>query len=342
MSYEFRPAKRENVPLFLTVSGGTGSGKTYSALRLARGIANGKPFAGIDTENGRMLIYADDFPELMHGKIDAPFRPSKYTEAIDAADAFLATQGVPVENRVIVVDSASHEWYGEGGCLDWHDELMGGSQAKNMSAWVEPKKAHKRMVNRLLRVEAHVILCFRAEPKVEPVKGQDGRIEIVAKQSLIGLDGWIPISEKNLPFEATASFLCMADAPGIPKPIKLPAKLRPLVPLDAPLDEQSGRRLAEWAAGAKTAPVAAPTPAPVAEPAAEAASDDEDIDFNGASAEHDPTELAERLLSFATDDNRAAIESAIAKNKASHWSNPAEHAKWLNGQIARAESVVLA
>jgi hypothetical protein len=261
MSYEFRPAKRENVPLFLSVSGGTGSGKTYSALRLARGIANGKPFAAIDTENGRMLIYADEFPEMMHAKIDAPFRPSKYTEAIDAADAFLAKQGVPMENRVILVDSASHEWYGEGGCLDWHDELMNGDQKKNLTAWIEPKKAHKRMVTRLLRVEAHVILCFRAEPKVEAVKN-NGRIEIVPKASLVGLDGWIPIAEKNLPFEATASFLCMADQPGIPKPIKLPNKLQPLVPLNAPLDEKVGRALAEWAAGAKTtAPAATPKPA---------------------------------------------------------------------------------
>src|SRR6185503_4325267 len=143
--------------------------------------------------------------ELMHAKIDAPFRPAKYTEAIDAADAFLAKQGVPVENRVIVVDSASHEWYGEGGCLDWHDELMGGDQKKNLSAWIEPKRSHKSWVTRLLLVNAHVILCFRAEPKVEAVRN-NGRTEIVAKQSLVGLDGWIPIAEKNLPFEATASF----------------------------------------------------------------------------------------------------------------------------------------
>lgn len=252
MSFDFRPAKRENVPLFLSVAGGTGSGKTMSALRVARGIADGKPFAALDTENKRMLIYADEFPEMMHASIDAPFRPAKYTEGIDAADAFLAAQGVPVQNRVIVVDSASHEWYGDGGCLDWHDELMGGNQAKNLSAWIEPKRAHKAMVSRLLRVEAHVILCFRAEPKVEAVR-RDGRVEIVPKQSLTGLDGWIPIAEKNLPFEATASFLCMADQPGVPKPIKLPEKLRPLVPLDKPLDETVGKQLAAWAAGGSAA-----------------------------------------------------------------------------------------
>jgi hypothetical protein len=241
--FQFRPAVRENVPLLIGLAGGTGSGKTFSALLLARGLASGKPFAAIDTENGRMNHYADLFPELQVARIDAPFRPGKYAEAIEAADS----QGFPV----ILVDSASHEWYGDGGCLDWHDELMAGDQRKNLSAWIEPKRAHKAMVTRLLQVKAHVILCFRAEPKVEAVKDSQGRTEIKPKRTISGggLDGWIPITEKNLPYEMTLSFLLMADAPGVPKPIKLQEQHRPLVPLDRPLGEDAGRALAEWAAG---------------------------------------------------------------------------------------------
>ena len=45
--------------LNIVISGGTGSGKTFSAMRLASGIAGGKPFAVIDTENRRALHYAD-------------------------------------------------------------------------------------------------------------------------------------------------------------------------------------------------------------------------------------------------------------------------------------------
>ena len=37
MTFTFRPAKRENAPVLIGLAGGTGSGKTYSALRLARG-----------------------------------------------------------------------------------------------------------------------------------------------------------------------------------------------------------------------------------------------------------------------------------------------------------------
>jgi hypothetical protein len=247
--FSFRPARRSSIWLLLGVCGGTGSGKTYSALRLARGIANGHPIAGIDSENGRMEHYADLFPELRVTQIEAPFRPDKYTDAIEAAERYLIEIGVPPENRVTLVDSASHEWYGEGGCLEWHDELMGGAQNLNLTAWIEPKKAHKRMVNRLLQVSSHVILCFRAEPKVEAVR-EGGRLVIKPKESLVGLDGWLPIAEKNLPFELTTFFLLMADQPGVPKPIKLQEQHRALFPLDKPLTEASGAEMARWAKGA--------------------------------------------------------------------------------------------
>ncbi len=240
MTISFRPAKREAIPLLLGVAGGTGSGKTMSALLLARGIAQGAPFAFIDTENGRGLHYADAFPEMQHANIAAPFRPEKYADAIQAGAS---------SYPVVVVDSMSHEWAGDGGCLDWHDELMGGDQKKNLSAWIEPKKAHKRMLTRLLQVDAHVILCFRAEPKVEAVR-EGGQTKIVPKASLTGLDGWIPIAEKNLPYELTASFLLMADRPGYPKPIKLQEQHKAFFPLDQQVGEETGKLLAAWAAGA--------------------------------------------------------------------------------------------
>jgi hypothetical protein len=245
MTVTFREVRREQVPLLIGLAGGTGSGKSMSALLLARGMTGGEPFAFIDTENGRAKHYADLFPEMRHAEIHAPFRPEKYADAI--------VQGA-ADYPVVVVDSMSHEWAGDGGCLDWHDELMGGNQAKNFSAWIEPKKAHKRMLTQLLQLNAHVILCFRAEPKVEAKKNERGQWEYVPKPSLTGLDGWIPISEKMLPYELTASFLLMADAPGVPRPIKLQEQHKPFVPLDQKLSENTGRQLAAWAAGSSGEP----------------------------------------------------------------------------------------
>lgn len=243
MTITFRPAVRENVGLLIGLAGGTGSGKTYTAMKLAQGIAGDKPFAVIDTEAGRALHYADQF-HFDHADLKPPFRPMAYEEAIIAADK----AGYPV----IVVDSMSHEHAGEGGLLDWHEEefqRMGAREAVKVAAWIKPKTAHKTMVQKLLQVRAHLILCFRAEEKIEMKRNDQGKMEIVAKQSRTGKDGWIPICEKNLPFELTASFLLTDARPGFPLPIKLQEQHRALFPLDKPINEESGRLIAQWAAG---------------------------------------------------------------------------------------------
>lgn len=248
MTFAFRPALRENVGLLIGLVGASGSGKTYTAMELASGIAGDRAFAVIDTEAGRAKHYADLF-KFDHGDLKPPFRPNSYAEAIAAADQ----AGYPV----IVVDSTSHEHAGEGGLLDWHDEeltRMAGEdyrkrEACNMAAWIKPKTAHKHMVQKLLQVRAHLILCFRAEEKVEMVKDDSGKWKIQPKTSPVGLQGWIPICEKSMPYELTASFLLTADAPGVPKPIKLQSQHKALFPLDKPITRESGKRIAEWAAG---------------------------------------------------------------------------------------------
>jgi hypothetical protein len=248
MSFGFQRAKREGIHLIAGLAGATGSGKTMSALRLATGMAGGEPFAYIDTEAGRALHYADDF-RFDHGTLDPPFTPARYIEAIKAADE----AGYPV----IVVDSGSHEHAGEGGLLDAHEEVlsrMAGTdwkkrEAMTFAAWVEPKRQHQLFVNRLLQLKAHLIICLRAQEKIELAKNDKGKLEVRPKRSLVGLDGWMPICERNLPFELTLSLLFTPDEPGVPKPIKLPEALRLLLPLDVPVNEEAGAKLAEWAKG---------------------------------------------------------------------------------------------
>ena len=160
----FTPAKRENVGLWINLIGGTGGGKTYTAMRLASGIAGDKPFAVIDTENRRALHYADAF-KFDHAELRAPFTPDAYADAITSADK----AGYPV----IVVDSGTHVWSGDGGVLDMQEaefERMGSREAVKMTSWIRPKMAHKHMVSKMLQIKAHLILCLRAEQKIEMVK----------------------------------------------------------------------------------------------------------------------------------------------------------------------------
>lgn len=258
MPISFRPATRANVGILVGLSGPSGGGKTMSAMRMAQGIVgrDGR-FAVIDTEKGRALHYAPQAgqePDFLstfrfdHAEMDAPFRPEAYAQAIQTADA--------AGYKVIVVDSMSHEWAGDGGILDWQEtelDRMAGDdwkkrEACKMAAWIKPKMAHKQMMQKLLQVRANLILCFRAEPKIEMLR-ENGKTVIVPKQSLTGLEGYIPVCEKSLPFELTASFLVTPDAPGMPKPIKLQEQHKPLFPLNQPINEESGRRIAEWASG---------------------------------------------------------------------------------------------
>ncbi len=255
----FRPAVRSNVALILGLAGASGSGKSFSAFRLAAGIAGDKRFAVIDTESGRASHYADRFAFDV-AELREPFTPAAYADAIAEADK----AGYPV----IVVDSASHEYAGSGGILDMQEaeyQRMGGRDSAKMASWIKPKMEHKKMMQRLLQTRAHLILCFRAEEKIEIIK-EDGKTKIVPKQGPAGFKGWIPVCEKTMPYELTASFLLTADRPGVPHPIKLQEQHRPLFPLDKEITEESGRRIAEWARGGSTINGAAPSTVPSSTP----------------------------------------------------------------------------
>lgn len=252
MSFTFRPATREAVGLILGLAGASGSGKTYSAMRLAKGMAGETPIAVIDTEAGRAKHYADFF-RFDHGDLKPPFTPAAYADAITAAD--------DAKYPVIIVDSFSHEHAGEGGILDMQEAefaRLGGREAVKMLSWVKPKGEHRRMVSRLLQIRAHLILCFRAEEKLEMVRDKEGKMEVRKKQTLTGLDGWVPICEKTLPYELTVSVLLMPSHPGVPIPIKVQEQHRPFFALDQPITEQTGQRLAEWARGGQSVPAPSP------------------------------------------------------------------------------------
>jgi hypothetical protein len=316
VSISFRPAVRENVSLLIGVAGGTGSGKTWSAMALATGLANGEQFAVIDTENGRARHYADQFAFDV-SDLAAPFTPDAYAEAILAADQ----AGYPV----VVVDSASHEHAGDGGLLDMHEaeyQRMGGKDSAKMAAWIKPKMAHKQMVNKLLQVKAHVILAFRAQQSIEIVKDAQGKMQVVPKKTLTGLDGWIPIAEKNLPYELTLSFLLTADAPGVPKPIKLQAQHRVFVPLDAPLSVETGRQLGEWARGGLNGSVGGTALGAVERAAATAAAPPTDA-------------LVERILGLVSEEKREVVLAAIEKNRVKHVADPGAHLVWLRSQVEK-------
>jgi hypothetical protein len=264
MTFSFRPAVRERTSLLIGIAGASSSGKTYTALSIAQGLAgpDGK-IAMIDTEAGRALHYADQF-NFDHGDMKPPFSPDRYKEAIKAAD--------DAGYDVIIIDSFSHEYEGEGGIIEWADRLAE-SGVKSPGNWKEPKTAHKKMVGKLLQCRAHLIFCLRAEEKMlmeqvaitnpdgSPKIGRNGK-QIMATNVIPAADRpinerWQPICEKRFPYELTVNLLLLPSNPGIPIPLKLQEQHRPAFPEGQHAGKHAGEVLRQWAIGAKPSSPAA-------------------------------------------------------------------------------------
>jgi hypothetical protein len=238
MSFNFAPAKRENVSLLIALAGASGSGKTFSALRLAKGM--GEKTAFIDTEARRGLHYADEF-NFLHTDMRPPFAPARFLDAIRAAEQAGAD--------VVVIDSFSMEYDGEGGIMDMADQKAS-EGVKGPAAWKEPKAAHKKLMNALLQCRASIIFCLRADEKIEILRENN--------RTVVRPLGWMPICEKRFMFEQTLSFTLTPDRPGIPHfdlPHKLQRQHRAMFSDKEPISEESGRLLVEWASGGSAAPV---------------------------------------------------------------------------------------
>lgn len=253
-SFTVTDARREAVPLLIGLTGPSGGGKTYSALRLATGIQSvtGGDIYAIDTEARRMLHYADRF-RFKHIQFDAPFGSLDYLAAIrQCADAGA---------RTIIVDSMSHEHEGPGGMLDFqaHEyERLGSRDAVKMLAWQKPKAARQALLNGILQIPANFIFCFRAKEKIKIIRAAGAKTEIVPQ-------GFMPIAGEEFVFEMTTNCLLLPHANGVPtwqseEPgermmMKLPEQFKAIFADRQPLSEDIGRELASWASGGAPAPV---------------------------------------------------------------------------------------
>lgn len=261
----FTPVTEIHDPLTLSIglSGGSGTGKTYSALLMARGIAEemtgrkGAPIGYVDTENRRALHYKAAFPEMMHydfkavddaGKV-VGFPPERWIEVIDAIE----DAGLPVA----ILDSFSHAWEGVGGVLDLHatvlDRLTGGNDAladkRSQLAWAEVKPRYRRLIDRIVRAKCHLIICTRAKPVMQSGFGQNAKNARKTKTRREDVP-WDPASDGDLMFEMTTMVILDPSAPGCPvHQIKVADQFKGLLDRNKPLGVETGAAMAEWAKG---------------------------------------------------------------------------------------------
>lgn len=152
MKISFQKAKREQIWTKTLLTGPSGSGKTYSALRLATGLAkkSGSRIAYVDTENGRARYYANEF-DFDDIQLEAPYKPDKYQECIQAA--------VDAGYKIIVIDSLSHEWL-------WCNETVNGMQGNSFQNWGKIKsRYHQPFMEYILQSPIHIIATARGKDK---------------------------------------------------------------------------------------------------------------------------------------------------------------------------------
>ena len=189
----FQKVQRKAAKMRVAVAGPSGAGKTLSALYLAYGVTGdwGK-IALIDTEHGRGQFYGNrsdlEVGEYLYQELNPPFIVERYIAMAKEAEQAVGPDGV------IIIDSFSHAWEGEGGVLDFK-ELTEQQQGKNsFTAWNDAGKKQNILINTLLSLNAHVIVTMRT--KMAYAMEQNDRGKTVPVK--IGL---APVQRENTEYE---------------------------------------------------------------------------------------------------------------------------------------------
>jgi hypothetical protein len=262
MPFEIKKATREGIKPLIGLYGKSGSGKTHSALLLARGIVGPQGrITLIDTESRRGSLFADIIPGGYNViDFDPPFTPKRYSEAFTHAEK---------NSDIIVTDSLTHLWDGEGGILEMQeaelDRMAGDDLQKRerckMAAWIKPKMQLKRLTQGfLLRSPLPIICCLRSQDKTHVVE-RNGKKEVITD------DRSSPIFDHRFIFELLLNGeVVERDGKGgffVPTKITHPA-LAPFLPKPGEqISVATGEAIGRWCQAATSGSPKEPTQQPV-------------------------------------------------------------------------------
>ena len=164
----FRKAERKKAKLRLGITGPAGSGKTYSALLIAFGL--GGRIAMLDTENGSGDLYAH-LGDYDVETLTAPYDVRRYLQIIHEAEQ--------AKYDVLIIDSLSHAWAGEGGLLDLQSKVAAASKSGNSyTAWRQVTPLHNKLVEAILASPCHIIATMRSKTEYLQTENERGYKEI--------------------------------------------------------------------------------------------------------------------------------------------------------------------
>lgn len=202
----FKPtkARREKMKAVVGFIGPSGSGKTAGALLTAYGMMREaypdlpeselwEKIGVIDTEHGRSKLYADvtfnetKIGQFLHIDFEPPYSTERYNKAV------LAMKNAGCE--VVIVDSLSHNWQGEGGIVETHGQMSGNS----FQNWGKLAPETSALVKTLTRNDIHILATLRT--KQEYVVEINGEGKSVPRKV-----GTKPVQKDELEYEFMLNF----------------------------------------------------------------------------------------------------------------------------------------
>lgn len=235
-----KKARREKQKAVIGFIGASGSGKTVSALLTAYGMMReAYPDASeeevwekigvADTEHGRSLLYANEqFGDVKVGEfMHIDFGPPYSTERYDAAVGALKEAGC----EVVIVDSLSHNWQGEGGIIETHAGMAGNS----FQNWGKLSTETSGLIKTLTRNNIHILCTLRTKTEyvIEPnEQGKSAPRKIGTK----------PVQKDEMEYEFMINFVLNADH----QAETTKDNTRLFEGQAHHLNEQAGRKLYKW------------------------------------------------------------------------------------------------
>lgn len=180
--FSLNEAGRDEIRIKMGIDGPSGSGKTLGGLLLCYGLAQAalpdadpealwSKVAVLDTENKSALYYRDRnlaTPEgdmrigkFKHIPFDPPYDPRYWLQAIDAIEE--------AGMVAALLDSTTHEWTGQGGCLDLQRAIGGRAQD-----WAIVSPMHQAFIDRIRLANCHLVCAMRTKQEYAITSQEDG------------------------------------------------------------------------------------------------------------------------------------------------------------------------
>ena len=180
MNFQIKQSERREAKIKLALKGISGSGKSLSALLLAKGLCSVdlSQTVVIDTENSiELYAHVGNFHVL---NLPKPFSPENYIKAIETCES--------AGFEIIIIDSISHCWHH---LLQIHGSMQGNS----FTNWSKITPLQNAFVQRILDSNSHIICTMRSK--------QDYLIQTQNNKTTIEKTGLKPIQREGIEYEFT-------------------------------------------------------------------------------------------------------------------------------------------